>query len=126
MRGWLTGTPGVLSMVAIEPGVAMVAEAGVEAIRQKSVALTALAVDLFDQWLKPLGMGLASPRDAACRGGHITVAHPDAQNLTVELTRRGVVPDFRRPDGIRLGMAPLTTRFVDVYGGLERLSQLLS
>ncbi len=122
MRGWLTGTPGILSMAAVEPGVAMVVEAGMAAIREKSSALTAFAVELYDEWLRPRGVGLASPRDPRRRAGHVTVTHPGAAELTARLVREGVVPDFRRPDGIRLGFAPLTTRFVDVYDGLERLS----
>ncbi len=125
IRGWLTGTPGVLSMAAAEPGVKLVAEVGMTAIRAKSCALTALAVQLYDQWLEPCGAGLASSRDPERRGGHITVTHPGALRLTADLVDLGVVPDFRRPDGIRLGMSPLTTRFVDVYDGLDRLAGLL-
>jgi kynureninase len=125
MRGWLSGTPGILSMAAVEPGVAMVAEAGVPALRAKSVALTTFAVRLYDAWLEPLGLGLASPRDAERRGGHLTVTSPRARELTAELIACGVVPDFRRPDGIRLGLAPLTTRFVDVYDAMERLAALV-
>jgi kynureninase len=124
MRAWLTGTPTVLSMVAIEPAVQMIAEAGIDDIRAKSVALTELAVALFDDWLVPRGFALASPRDPARRGSHVTVTRADADHLVVALTGAEVVPDFRRPDGIRLGLAPLTTRFVDVYDGLARLVRL--
>jgi kynureninase len=126
IRSWLTGTPGIVSMAAIEPGVAMIAEAGMAAIRAKSRALTELAVELYDETLRPLGMGLASPRDPNRRGGHITVTHPEAKALTAELIRAGMVPDFRRPDGIRLGLAPLTTRFVDVYDVVALLADLVA
>ena len=126
IRSWLTGTPGIVSMAAIEPGVAMIAEAGMAAIRAKSRALTELAVELYDETLRPLGMGLASPRDPNRRGGHITVTHPEAKALTAELIRACMVPDFRRPDGIRLGLAPLTTRFVDVYDVVALLADLVS
>jgi kynureninase len=122
MKAWLTGTPGVLSMVAVEPGVAMVAEAGVAAIRAKSVQLTDLAAQLYDQLLSPLGFGLSSPRDASRRGSHLTVSHPDAQALTTMLLAEDVVADFRGPDGIRIGLAPLTTRYVDVFDGISRLT----
>jgi kynureninase len=125
VRGWLTGTPGILSMAAVEPGVAMIAEAGLPAIRAKSVALTAFAVDLYDAWLRPLGAGLASPRDPARRAGHVTVTSQKARQITDDLVARGVVADFRRPDGIRLGLSPLTTRFVDVYDAVEQLSTLM-
>jgi kynureninase len=124
MGGWLTGTPSVLSMVAVEPAVAMIAEAGMEAVRAKSVALTSLLVDLYDAWLVPLGFELASPRDASRRGSHVTVTRRDAIELVQTMTAAGVVPDFRRSDGIRLGLAPLTTRFVDVYDAMARLVEL--
>jgi kynureninase len=126
MRAWLSGTPGILSMAAVEPGVTMIAEAGMDAIRAKSVALTTFAVQLYDAWLQPHGVGLASPRDAERRGGHVTLTHPRARELTAELIAGGVIPDFRRPDGIRLGLAPLTTRFVDVYDAMERLTALVT
>jgi kynureninase len=125
MRGWLTGTPGILSMAAVEPGVAMIAEAGLPAIRAKSVALTAFAVELYDLWLRPLGAGLASSRDPARRAGHVTVTSQKARQVTDDLVVRGVVADFRRPDGIRLGLSPLTTRFVDVYDAMEQLTTLM-
>lgn len=124
MKAWLTGTPGVLSMAAIEPGVTMIAEAGIAAVRAKSRALTELGVRLYDEWLAPRGCGLASPRGASRRGSHITVSHPDAKALTLQLVDKGVIPDFRQPDGIRLGMAPLTTRYVDVFDGLRMLADL--
>jgi kynureninase len=126
IRSWLTGTPGLLSMAGVLTGVEMIVRAGMPAIRRKSMALTALAVAVYDDWLAPLGMGLASPRDPARRGSHVTVTHPDAQRLAESMTDRGVVPDFRRPDGIRIGLAPLTTRFVDVYDGLQVLRELLT
>ncbi|MGI8433337.1 MAG: kynureninase [Nocardioidaceae bacterium] len=126
MRAWLTGTPGVLSMAAVEPGVRMVAEAGVAAIRRKSRALTELASVLYDDWLAPRGWAFASPRDTDRRGSHVTVAHPRAREVMAALTARGVIPDFRRPDGIRLGMAPLTTRFTDVYDGLRLMADSTS
>jgi kynureninase len=89
------------------------------------VALTTLAVQLYDAWLQPLGVGLASPREAERRGGHVTLTSPRARELTAELIEGGVIPDFRRPDGIRLGLAPLTTRYVDVYDAMERLTALV-
>jgi kynureninase len=126
IRSWLAGTPSVLSLAAIEPSVQMIVDAGIAAIRAKSVQLTTLAVALYDAWLAPLGAILASPRDADRRGSHVTVTHPNAKNATITMTREGILPDFRQPDGIRVGLAPLTTRFVDVYDGLARLRGLLA
>lgn len=125
IRSWLTGTPAVLSMVAVETGVDMVIRAGIQAIRAKSMALTSLAVQLYDAWLAPSGMGLASPREPARRGSHVTLTHPEGSRLAADLAAKGVIPDFRRPDGIRIGLAPLTTRFVDVYDGLAVLRGLV-
>src|SRR5690242_7471017 len=124
IRSHLTGTPPVLAVAAIEPGVAMLVEAGLPALRAKSTALTDFAVTVFDALLAPRGFTLGSPRDPAARGGHVTVCHPDATRLVRAMTAAGVVPDFRAPDGIRLGLAPLTTRFADVSRGLTVLAAL--
>jgi kynureninase len=126
IRAWLTGTPGILSMAAVETGVEMIVRAGMDQIRRKSVALTASAVALYDAWLAELGMGMASPREPTTRGSHVTLTHPDAAGLSDALAANGVIPDFRQPEGIRIGLAPLTTRFVDVYDGLTVLRGLLS
>jgi kynureninase len=69
---------------------------------------------------------VASPREAAHRGAHVTLRHPDALALTQALTDHGVIPDFRHPDGIRVGLAPLTTRFTDVHDGMASLRALLA
>jgi kynureninase len=119
---WQAGTPPVLGLVAVAEGVEGVAAAGVGALREKSVGLTELIVALVDEWLSPLGGSLASPRDPARRGGHVAVRHPEAWRLCQALIDRfDVVPDFRPPDLIRLGPAPLYTRFVDVWDAMDRL-----
>jgi kynureninase len=125
IRRWLTGTPPVGGLVAVEEGARLVTEAGIHAVRAKGVALTAYAIELCDAWLAPLGCTLGSPRDPAVRGAHISIRHPDAGELTRRLIETGVIPDFRAPDSIRLGMAPLYTRFVDVWAGLDRLRGLI-
>jgi kynureninase len=124
IRGWLAGTPPVLSMSAVDEGVRLVSEAGIPAIRAKAAALTEYAVTLLDAWLAPLGFELGSPRDAARRGSHVSIRRHDAERLCVALIERGVIPDYRAPDSIRIGLSPLTTRFVDVRRGLEILRGL--
>ena len=119
------GTPPILSTAALEPAVALVAEAGVDRLRRKSVALCDLAVELADAWLTPLGFRLASPRDAARRGGHVSLAHPDAWRICRALADAGVVADYRVPDRLRLGPSPLYTRFVDVWDAADRLRRLV-
>ena len=120
------GTPPVLGLAAVDVGAAVVAEAGVHRLAAKSRALTALAVDLADAWLASSGVALASPRDPARRGGHVTLASPHAWQLTQALLERGVVPDFRTPDRVRLGPAPLYTRFVDVWDAMDRFRAVLA
>ena len=120
------GTPPVLGLAAVDVGVGIVAEAGVGRLAAKSRALTALVVDLADQWLAGHGVRLASPRDPAGRGGHVTLAHPQAWQLTQALLERGVVPDFRTPDRVRLGPAPLYTRYVDVWDAMDRFREVLA
>ncbi len=115
------GTPPVLAAAAVEVGAGLVAEAGIGRLAAKGRALTGLLVDLTDAHLVPHGVALASPRDPARRGSHVTLAHPNAWQLTQALVDRGVVPDFRTPDRVRLGPAPLYTRFVDVWDAVDRV-----
>jgi kynureninase len=126
IRALLSGTPPVLALSAVDEGVRLVAEAGIDAIRAKGIALTSFAISLADAVLAPLGVSVASPRDDARRGAHVALVHPDARELCAALISRGVVPDFRQPDVIRFGLSPLTTRFVDVWDGVEALRMLLS
>ena len=122
--GWLTGTPGMLGLAAAEEGIRVSVEAGIDAIRAKGIALTEYAIALHDAWLAPLGFTLGSPRDAARRGAHVSVRRADARELTRRLIAAGVLPDFRAPDSIRLGLSPLTTSFGDVARGIGVLAEL--
>jgi kynureninase len=124
--GWLLGTPGILGLAAAEAGIALAVEAGIERIRAKGIALTSYAVELLDAWLAPLGCSLGSPRDPVRRGNHVAIRHPDARRLTRALIDRGVIPDFRAPDSIRIGLSPLTTSFEEVHRGLSVLKELLA
>jgi kynureninase len=126
VRGFLAGTPPILGLAAVEEGAKLIAEAGVSELEQKSRRLTALAVELHDDWLAPLGFELGTPRDPARRAGHISLRRADAWPITRGLIERAhVIPDFRGPDSIRLGLPPLYTRFVDVYDALARLRTLV-
>ena len=125
IRRFMTGTPSAVALAAVDCGVDLLAEAGMDAVRAKGIELTSYAVELADVWLTEHGVTLASPRDPQLRGTHVTLRHPDALALTQALTDRGVIPDFRHPDGIRVGLAPLTTRFTDVHDGLASLRALL-
>jgi kynureninase len=123
---WLTGSPAVLGLACVDAGVALLADAGIERLRAKGMALTSLIVDLADAWLTPLGFTLASPRAAERRGSHVALAHADGWRISRALIDvAGVVPDFRAPDRLRLGPAPIATRFVDVWDALDRLRRLV-
>ncbi|MGI8459050.1 MAG: kynureninase [Propionibacteriaceae bacterium] len=125
IRGYLTGTPPILAMVPLGVALEVVERAGIDAVRAKSLVLTDLAISLADTWLAPYGVGLASPRDPARRGGHVTLRRADFAEVNDELWRRGVVGDFRAPDGIRLGLSPLTTSFAELVVGVRVLAEVL-
>jgi kynureninase len=123
---FLAGTPPILDLAAVETGVRLTAEAGVAALREKSVALCELIVALHDARLAPLGFELGSPRNPRRRGSHISLRHPEAWPICqAMIARAGVIPDFRGPDSIRLGVAPLYTRFVDVWDAVDRVRGLV-
>ena len=123
---FLTGTPSVLGLVAIEAGVEVLARAGIEALRAKSTALTELVIALWRAWLEPLGFTLGSPADPARRGGHVALRHPDAYRIDRALVERAnVVPDFRAPDRIRLAPVAAYTRFTEVWDAMDRLRRLV-
>jgi kynureninase len=122
---FLVGTPPVLGGYAALEGAKLTAEAGIPAIEAKSQALGRYAVELFDAWLAELGLRLASPREAHRRGAHLTLYHPQAWQLSQALRAANVIPDFRTPDRLRLGFAPLSMRFTEVHTGLERLREIL-
>lgn len=123
---FLVGTPPVLGAAAVEEGVRLIAEAGIDRLRAKGTAMTSYLVSLADTWLAPLGFRLASPRDPASRGSHVSLFHPEAWQVCQALLDRGVVPDFRTPSRLRLGPAPLTTRFVDVYDALVAVREIVA
>lgn len=123
---FLVGTPEVLAGYAVLEGARITAEAGVAAIAAKGAALTSYAVELVDARLAGYGFALASPRDPDRRGAHLTLHHPRAWQICQALKAAKVIPDFRAPDRLRLGLAPLYTRFVDVYEGFDRLRQIMA
>jgi kynureninase len=124
--GWLVGTPGIIALTAVQAGIEVVAEAGIDAIRAKGIALTEYAIALTDAWLAPFGCSVGSPRDSSRRGAHVAIRHPEARRLTRAMIDRGVIPDFRAPDSIRVGLSPLTTSFADVERGIGVLRDLLA
>ncbi|GAB3578575.1 kynureninase [Calidifontibacter terrae] len=125
IRSFVSGTPPVVGMVPVRAGVELTARAGIDAIREKSMALTGFTIEMYDALLAHRGVELQSPRDPSVRGGHVTLGHPDFSRVYRELWSAGVVPDFREPDGIRLGLAPLTTSFADVASSIKAIVDLV-
>jgi kynureninase len=124
VRALLSGTPPILAMVPLRAALDMLVEAGIAAVRAKSLLLTGYVLEVADEWLAPLGVTVAGPRDPDRRGGHVTLSRPGFERLLEPLWAAGVVPDYRRPDGIRIGLAPLSTSFGEVYRGLAVLRDL--
>ncbi len=122
---WASGTPPVLALAAAEEGIRLVAETGVERVRAGSQRLTAFALALHDELLTPLGCTWASPRQVGQVGGHVAVRHPHAAAVVMALRARDVVPDFRAPDLVRIGLSPLTTRFVDLWDGATAMADVV-
>ena len=126
IRRFGVGTPPILSLIAAGAGIEVTAEAGLAPIRQKSTALTSFLIELFDDRLAERGFDLGTPRDPTQRGGHVSVSHPDAYRVSRAMIERGVIPDFRAPNVIRLGLAPLYTSFTQVWDATQRLATLIN
>jgi kynureninase len=119
-----TGTPNIVGTVAVEEGARLLGEAGMPELRAKSIELTTYLIALADEWLVPLGFTVASPRDATRRGAHVTLKHDDAWQVSQALIRDGVVGDYRTPDRLRFGPAPIYTSFTEVWTALDRLRDI--
>lgn len=120
IRRFLSGTPPILGMLAIQHMLELLDEAGMAAVREKSVALTSYAIDLAEELLPEAA--LASPRDPQRRGGHVTLRHEAMREVTARLWERDVLPDYRDPGGLRIGLSPLSTSFVEVERGMAAVA----
>ena len=127
MQRFLAGTAPMLSMIALETGITPILEAGLTRLREKSILMTDYASFLTDNLLAPLGFSLGSPRDSAQRGSHISIRHADGYRINRALIEEmNVVPDFREPDNIRLGFAPLYTSFAEIWEGFDRIKRVMA
>ena len=104
---------------------ALIDTVGIDAVRAKSVALTTYAVELADELLADLGVSVASPRDPERRGGHVTLQHERMREVVATLWQRDVIPDYRDPGGLRVGLSPLSTSFAEVRRGVEAVADVL-
>ena len=127
MSRFLAGTPPMLSLAAIEPGIDLLLEAGLDRLRAKSVAQTEYLIGLWEALLKPLGFTLNSPRDARRRGSHVSLGHPEGLRIDRALIEdMHVLPDFRYPDNIRLGIAPIYTSFAEIHEAVMRMCRVMN
>ncbi|WP_107655466.1 kynureninase [Nocardia suismassiliense] len=126
IRRVISGTPAIVGMLPIQDTLDLIEEVGMAAVRAKSVALTEFALELVRAWLIPLGVAVSSPIDPARRGGHVTIDHPQFKELPARLWQRGVTPDFRPPQGIRIGLSPLSTTYTEVFAGISAIRDELT
>jgi kynureninase len=126
MRRFLTGTPPVISLALMEPGLDLLLEAGMDAVRAKSEAQSEYLIALWEALLAPLGFRLNSPRDVRLRGSHVSLGHDAGLGIDLALIHEmRVVPDFRPPENIRVGIAPLYTTYRDLYLAATRLQTVV-
>ncbi|MEY4996500.1 MAG: kynureninase [Actinomycetota bacterium] len=119
---FLTGTANVLSMKSLEAALGVFSNVSVGELRAKSVALTSFFVDLFDQHLASKGFTLASPRAPESRGSHVALGFAGGKALVESMADQGLIADFRPPDLMRFGFAPLYNSYADVVSLAEHLA----
>ncbi len=119
------GTPHIFSMAPLLGSLQMFEEVGMQKIRQKSLHQTRVLMELMDQELSGFGFQLANPGEDACRGGHVSLEHPEAARICKSLKEQGVVPDFRNPNIIRLAPVALYSTYKDVFETVRILKQIM-
>jgi kynureninase len=130
IRKFMTGTPPVLNLLAIEPGLDMLIEAGMENINEKRLKLSEYFFSLTMKILSKYGFEIGSPLDSAQRGSHISLKHQEAYRICQSLihpinSKIKIIPDFREPDNIRFGLTPLYTNFIEIWKTVERLKNIM-
>jgi len=130
IRKFLTGTPPMISLSAMEPAIDLLLDAGMEKIRIKSINQINYFIDLFIQELAPLGYKLGTPKNADVRGSHISLKHPEAHRICKalidpQIEGKVVIPDFREPDNIRFGITPLYTTYSEIYNAVKQLKNII-
>ena len=124
MRGFQIASPSIIGLRAINTAFEMIQRAGIGAIEAKARTGTEMMVELFDQWLAPLGFELNTPRAAAERGGHLSLWHEEAKRISVALRKyQKVIPDYRVPNQIRVAISPLATSYLELFEGFARIRE---
>lgn len=123
---FLVGTQPMISLLTMEAALEPMLSAGIDALRKKSILMTDYVSFLTESWLVPFGFSLGSPIDSAIRGSHISIRHPEGYRINRALIEEmNVIPDFRAPDNLRLGFAPLYLSFADVWEGFDRIRRVM-
>lgn len=130
IQRFATGTPSVLSLAAIEAGLDVMLEAGMQNLREKSVAQSGFLIELVENLLKPLDFTIASPLDANERGSHISIQHQEGYRINRAMIEPAdgspsIIPDFRPPNNIRLGIAPLYNTFEEIFLTIIRIKKIV-
>jgi kynureninase len=127
IRGFQIASPSLMGIRCVQTAFAMIQEAGIDVIAKKAAIGTEMMIDLYDQWLAPLGFELNTSRDPKQRGGHISLVHPDAAQICVAMrTLANVIPDYRTPNSIRLAISPLPTSYIEIWDGFDRMRELVA
>jgi kynureninase len=127
MRGFQIASPSIVGLTAVATSMSIIEQAGMATIEAKCAQGTTFMVDLFQQWLEPLGFGLETPRQAHHRGGHLSLTHPDADRISIAMRQfANVIPDYRKPNTIRVAVAPLYTSYEEMFIGFERTRDLVA
>lgn len=129
IQQFLSGTPPILSMGAIKPGAEMILEAGIDAIRKKSILLSERFIHGVTEYLLEYGYSISSPLSAEERGSHVSISHKEAGRIIKALMDPSIdgfkiIPDFRRPDNIRFGFAPLYNSFQELEVTIRKLKMI--
>jgi len=130
IRKFLVGTPPILSLAIIEPALNVTLCAGIEKIREKSIRQSEYLIYLIGEFLEPLGFFLGSPQNPERRGSHISLRHPEGFRICKALINAEgieykVIPDFREPDNIRLGIAPLYNSYKEIYNAVQAIRTIV-
>lgn len=130
IRKFLTGTPPVLNLLTIEPGLDLLIEAGTKSLFEKSKELSEYFFYLTSEFLLEFGFEFGSPLDPALRGSHVSLKHPESYRICQSLIQPKnvdlkIIPDFREPDNIRFGLTPLYTSFTEIWETINRLKKII-
>ncbi len=123
---FLVGTQPMISLLTMEAALEPMMQAGMDSLREKSILMTDFASFLTESWLAPFGFSLGSPVDSAIRGSHISIRHPEGYRINRTLIEEmNLIPDFRAPDNLRLGFAPIYLSFTDLWEGFDRIRRVM-